>query len=243
MAMVAFLWPAREAPPAPVVIMNQPYAIPASKVGFLDRVMPTSKAWAPLWRLRYALLGRRQEINIQSTIIDLTGSNPLAVIDCLPSKPDFASSDGTRVWRLKEVELKVLRKRLKKAGDDHILDSSRVIMGDETEAHVSSGNSIPINGKLQQVGFSVGLLPRIHKATTDLTIVVVHSQPVTNQPNSTADVPQASSVSIQTNFALGGRFQLPRQSAAIFVLHSASGLMNQRDMGLLITPQVIKPKK
>ncbi len=96
MAMVAFLWPAREAPPAPVVIMNQPYAIPASKVGFLDRVMPTSKAWAPLWRLRYALLGRRQEINIQSTIIDLTGSNPLAVIDCLPSKPDFASSDGTR---------------------------------------------------------------------------------------------------------------------------------------------------
>ena len=133
-------------------------------------------------------------------------------------------------------------RRALEADDDRILDSSRVIMGDETEAHTLSGNSILINGKLQQVGFSVDLLPRIHKATIDLTIVVVHSQPVTNQPNSTADVPQASSVSIQTNFALGGRFQLPRESAAIFVLHSASGA-NQRDMGLLITPQVMQPKK
>src|SRR5437867_1914540 len=102
---------------------------------------------------------------------------------CLPSKPDFASSDGTQVCRLKEVELKGLRKRLKEADDDRILDSSRVIMGDETEAHTLSGNSILINGKLQQVGFSVDLLPRIHKATINLTIVVVHSQPVTNQPN------------------------------------------------------------
>ena len=241
--IIALFWPAREAPPAAVVIMNQPYVIPPVKVGFLDGIMPTSKAWAPLWRLRYALLGRRQEINIQSTIIDLTGSNPLAVINCLPSQPDFASSDGTQVWRLKEVELKGLRKRLKEARDDHILDSSRVIMGDETEAHVLSGNSILINGKLQQVGFSVDLLPRIHKATIDLTIVVVHSQPITNQPNSTADDPQASSVSIRTNFALGGRFQLPRESVGIFVLHSVPGLSNQGNMGLLITPQVIKAKK
>ena len=241
--MVALLWPSRQAPLPPVAIMNQPYTIPPPKAALLDRIMPTSKAWAPLWRLRYALFGRKQNITIQNTIIDLTGSNQLTVIDFLPGQPDFVNFDGLRVWLLREVELNVLRKRLKEAGDDHVLDSSRVSLGDETEAQLHSGNSISINGKLQQVGFSVDVLPRIHKRTTDLTAVVVYSEAVTNQSVSSVAVSQTGSVSVQTNFALAGRFQLSRESAGIFVLHSAPGLTNQRAMGLLIKPQVMKPKK
>jgi len=223
--------------------MGQPYTIPPAKVGFLDRVMPYSKAWAPLWQLRYALFGRKQNILIQNTTIDLTGSTSLAVVDCLPGKPDFASPDGLRVWLLREVELKLLRKRIKEAGDDYVLDSSRVSLGDETEAQLHSGNSITINGKLQQVGFYVDVLPRIHKRTTDLTIIVVYSVAVTNQPTASVDAPPAGSVSIQTNFAFCGRFQLPRESAGIFVLHSTPGLEKKREIGLLLTSQVLQSKK
>jgi len=205
--------------------------------------MPYSKAWAPLWQLRYALFGRKQNILIQSTIFNLTGSNSLKVLDCLPAKPDFAGSEGLRVWLLSEVELQMLRNGLKEAGDDHVLDSSRVSLGDETEAQLYSGNSITINGNLQKVGLYVDVLPRIHKKTTDLTTVVVYSEAVTNRLTSSVDVPPAGSVSIQTNFALAGRFQLPRENSAVFVLQSAPGLTNQRDMGLLITPQVMQPKK
>ena len=96
--MAGFLWPAPKKPLAPVVMMNQLYAIPPAKVGFLDRIMPTSKAWAPLWRLRYALLGRNKDIMIDSTIIDLTASKPLMMLDLLPAKPDFSSSDRLQVW-------------------------------------------------------------------------------------------------------------------------------------------------
>jgi len=241
--ILALLSPARRAPLSPVILMNQPYAIPPAKVGFLDRIMPYGKAWAPLWRLRYALFGRKQNITIQNTIIDLTGSQSLKVIDCLPGEPDFADSDGVRVWFLRDAELKELRKRLKETGDEVVLDSSRVSLGDEAEAQLHSGNSITINGKPQQVGFSVDVLPRIHKRTTDLTTIVVYSEAVTNQSTARVDAPPAGSVSIQTNFALGGRFQLPRENAAIFVLRSAHGSTNQKVMALLITPQVNQSKK
>ena len=239
--MIALLWPAHEAPLPPVAIMNQPYTIPRPKVGFLDRVMPTSKAWAPLWRLRYALFGRKQNITIQNTIIDLTGSNQLAVIDFLPGRPDFVNLDGLRVWLLREVELNVLRKRLKEAGDDHVLDSSRVSLGDETEAQLHSGNSISINGKLQQVGFSVDVLPRIHKRTTDLCRGCLLGSG--NESVSFECRWFPGSVSVQTNFALAGRFQLSRESDGIFVLHSAPGLTNQKDLGLILIPQVLQSKK
>jgi len=223
--------------------MNQPYAIPPGQVGLLDRVMPTSKSWGWLWRLRYALLGRKKTINLDSTIINLTASNSLMVVDLLPGHPDFARSDGLRVWRLSESEVNSLRKRLKEATDDHILASSRVTTGDGAEAQIFCGSSTPINGKQQQVGFSVALLPRIRNGITDLTAVAVFSEAETNQTTLRVEGPQAGSFSIQTNFAFGGRFQLSRESAGIFVLHSSSGLTNKKEIGLLLTSQVLQPKK
>src|SRR5438874_8965410 len=88
-----------------------------------------------------------QEKNkIDSTIIDLTASKPLPMVDLLPVKPDFLSPDGLRVWRLKQVELNGLRKRLNEASDDHILASPRVTTGDGTKAQIFCGRFIPING-------------------------------------------------------------------------------------------------
>src|SRR5258705_199279 len=89
---IGFLWPAHETPLAPVIMMRQPFTIPPAKVGLLDRVMPTSKAWAPLWRLRYAVFGKIKSINLDSTIIDFTGLDISTLADLLPHNPDFAGS-------------------------------------------------------------------------------------------------------------------------------------------------------
>jgi hypothetical protein len=239
----ALLWPAREVPRKPVVIMNQPYVIAPAKVPLLDRVMPASKTWAPLWQLRYVIFGRNKSVNIEGTIIDLTGSKPLSVIDLLPERPEFEGSNGLRVWRLNEVELKGVRNRLKEAPEDHILASPRIITGDGTQAGLFSGQPIRMDGKVQQVGCSMNLLPRIRGSTTDLSAIVVYSEAVTNQTSLSLDVPSPGSVSIQTNFSFGGRFQLPKESVGILVLYSAPGSSKQKEIGLLLSCKVLEGKK
>jgi len=149
---------------------------------------------------------------------------------------------GLRVWRLNEVELKGLRTRLKEAPEDHILASPRVITGDGAQAGLFCGQSRPINGKPQQVGCPVNLLPRIRGSTTDLTAVVVFSEVVTNPTISSVDAPSAGSVSIQTNFAFAGRFQLPRESAGIFVLQSVPGASNPKQIALIVSCKVLESK-
>jgi len=228
---MTLLWASREAPIPPVVIMNQPYGIPRAKVGLLDRIMPTTKAWAPLWRLRYALFGRKKIISVESTLINFTASDPLRVIDLLPGQPDFAGSDGLQVWRLKDFEVSSLLKRLKEATDDPILFSGRITVGDGTQAQMLCASPVPINGTQQQVGFSFDLLPRIRKGTTDLTAVVVFSKAVTNQITLGIDDPEIGSISIETNFAFAGQFQLPMKSAGIL------------EIGLLLKSQVLQSKK
>jgi hypothetical protein len=223
-------------------MLEPPYIIPPAKVRFLDRIMPTGKAWAPLWRLRYALLGQKRGITIENTIIDLTGRTPLPVLDILPPKPDFARSNTIRVWRLSNAEVSMLRKRGKEASDDHVLAVSRIMTGDESEAQIFSGNSILSNGKLQQAGLSVDLLPRFRKRATDLTLVVIYSEAVTNNSTLNAGVVQAGLVSVQTNFAFGARLQIPLESAGIFVLRTGPGLTN-KEMGLLLTCQWLPRKK
>lgn len=193
--------------------------------------------------MRYGLLGRKKVINIDSTIINLRASNSLMVVDLLPGQPDFARSDGLRVWRLSESEVNSLRKRLKEATDDHILASSRVTTGDGAEAQIFCGSSIPINGKQQQVGFSVGLLPRIRKGITDLTAVAVFSEAETNQTTFVSKILRPVPLPFKPILPSGGRFQLSRESAGIFVFHSSSGLTNKKEIGLLLTSQVLQPKK
>src|SRR5258706_5784616 len=114
-AIAGLLLPERDppAPLAPVIIMNRPYTIPTPKIRLLDRIMPQSRASAWLWRLRYALLGKTKSINLDSTFIDITGSDLSTVAHGLPTNPDFTSSDGLRVWRLKQSDLHGLQQLFK----------------------------------------------------------------------------------------------------------------------------------
>ena len=66
---------------------------------------------------------------------------------------------------------------------------------------------------------------------------------ITNQAISSVDVLAAGLVSIPTNFAFAGRFQLPKESAGIFVLQSVPGLANQKEIGLLLSCKVLGSKK
>ena len=236
-ALVALLVPGHNTPPpAPVIIMSRPYTIPAPHVGLLDRVMPVSPSWAWLWRIRYALFGRTKTINLNSTIIDFTGSASSALADVLPTNPDYVGSDGLRVWRLREAEVHGLR-QLFKEEPDQIVTSSRMATGDKVDTSLYCGNSALVNGTQQQVGLSARVLPSIRQETTDLTAVFCFSEAMTNPPVA------GGAVSIQTNFEFAGRFQLPKGMAGLLVLPPVPGSTNHKRLGLFLTSNVSQPKK
>ncbi len=217
--------------------MSRPYKIPAPKIGLLDRVMPQSKSWAWLWRVRYAFLGQTKAIEISTRFIDFSGVSA----ELLATKPDFAGADGLRVWRLKDADLKRLRQRLKEKSD-YILDSGRITLGDKTICQMHSGSAALINGTQQPVGSFVEVLPFLSSGTIDLTAAFSFSEVVTN-PTSTSEFPSTTAVSIHTNFDLAGRFQLSKEMNGMFVLPAAPPSTNQKRVGLLFTSTVIQPKK
>jgi hypothetical protein len=230
------------APAKPVIILSQPYIIPAAKVGWLDRVMPRSRSWGWLWQFRYALFGRAKMINLNTTLIDFSGSDTSRLVDFLPAKPDFAGPDGLRVWRLREAGVRGLKKLLEEK-PEQILASPRVTTGDKTECAMYCGSSVPINGIQQRVGLNLHLLPYFRKETIDLTTVFTFSEAATNPPVEVGNFLDPGAVSVHTNFDFAGRFQLPKEMAGIFVLPVAPASTNQKHIGLLLTSNLLHPKK
>jgi len=69
------------------------------------------------------------------------------------------------------------------------------------------------------------------------------SEAITNTAISIGDSAGAGAVSIQTNIDFGGRFQLPKETAGLFVLPVAPVSTNQKLLGLLLTADVPQSKK
>ena len=228
-------------PPAPVVIMSRPYMIQAPRIGLLDRVMPSGRSWAWLWKIRYALFGRIKAVNVNTSIIDFTGSDSW-VTTILPANPDFIGADGLRVWRLREHEVRGLRELFKER-PDQIVASCGIATGDKVECSVYSGISVPINGTQQPIGLSARVLPSIRNGTTDLTAIFSFSEALTNTAISIDEGSGAGRIVIKTNFDLGGRFQLPREMASLFILPAAPASTNQKRVGLLLTSDQPQSKK
>jgi hypothetical protein len=225
--------------PAPIVIMARPYAIQAPPVGLLDRIMPQSRSWGWLWRLRYAVLGKSPIINLDSSIIDCSDSNLPAIITFLPDEPDLATSDGTQIWRLKTTEIQALRRRLKERPGQTIA-SPRIATGDKAQCRLYTGpGSKLINGIQQQPGLTVELVPTLRKATNDLTAIFCLSELVTNLSISTTNSSYGA-VSIETNLDFAGRFQLTPEMPAIFVLPPPK---TQKRLAVLVTSTVQKARK
>ena len=237
-----FLPPGNQTPAAPVILMTQPYRMPVAKVGLLDRIMPLGRSWAWLWQVRYALFGRVKTIDFDTTIIDFTGWDFSTLSNSLPATPDFAAANGLRLWRVKEADVRSLRGRFK-ANPDQLLSTSRVRTGDNIACEIFSGNSIAINGTQQPVGLRMDLLAGIHKQGTDLTAVFCFSEPETNSLVTSEAVPGIAAVSIHTNLEFGARVQLSKELSSIFVLAPPPAAPNQKQVGLLLTSNVLKPKR
>ena len=203
--------------------------------------MPSGRSWAWLWKIRYALFGQIKPVNVNTSIIDFTGSDS-SVTKILPANPDFIGADGLRVWRLREHEVRGLRELFKER-PDQIVASSRMATGDKVECSLYCGNSVLVNGTQQPIGLSARVFPSIRKGTTDLTAILSFSEAITNATISIGDGTAAGADTIQTNFDLGGRFQLPKETAGLFVLSAAPASTNQKRLGLLLTSDVPQSKK
>jgi hypothetical protein len=157
--------------------------------------------------------------------------------ELVKSDAEFSGADGTRVWRLDGDDLGALRK-LFKENPDSIVSSASATTSDKRECRMYCGASVPVNGTQQQVGLSLDFLPVIRKGTTDLTAMFSYSQAVTNQAADSGGL-----ISVRTNFEFAGRFQLPKDKPAVFVLPPAPASTNQKRLALLVTAEVLRPKK
>lgn len=235
------LWMTRRdlpSPPAPVIIMSPPYVFSVPQISYLDRVMPVGPGWTWLWKIRYALLGKSPTIKLDTSIIDLAALDD-SVAGILPNAPEFTGAGGLRVWRVREKELRGLQELFKER-PNQIVASSRIVTGDKGECSIHSGNTVLINGTQQPVGLNVRVLPLMRKATIDLAAVFSFSEAITN---TTIGADKAGLIVIQTNFDLGGRFQLPKEMDGLFILPAPPGFANQKRLGLLMTADLPLSKK
>jgi hypothetical protein len=223
----------QQSPPTqePATFFKTPYTIPTPRVGLLDRVMPMGPAWAWLWNLRYAILGKTRVLDINTMIIDLKGLDASALTP--KAKPDVASQDGFQVWRTRASDPDRLRQLLKDT-PEHILLAPRVTTGDRVQASIYTGTSFVKNGIQQQSGIKADFLPVIRDNTLDLTATLQCSETVTNTDGT---------VITRTNVDLAGRFLLSQDAPGVLILATATRSTEEKRIAIILNSKVQWPTR
>ena len=236
------LLPSPPAPPASVIVMPLPYSIPRQRISLFDAWVPRNPSWAWLWRLKEQIQGRRKTFDLATTIIDFTSAGDSFLTNFPAAKPAFTNTNGLKIWLMGDPELTALRGGLKRVPGADVLSAGRITTADGMEAQLFSGNTISINGSPGNVGMAINLLPHVRRDSTDLTTIITFSETITNQPGATLDSSQTSTISIQTDFAVAARIQIPK-ATGVFLLDTGSGAPNHKRIGVILSVNPPPPKK
>ena len=194
-------------------VPNHPVPIP-------DRWIPRNWGW--LWRTKEMVLGRRKTVTLDGKVISLPSQNPAArELAILSRTPDLAEG-GTKIWLLSTNELADLRNEIGSVSNS-VLTAGRITMGEKSEGMLASTQPLSAGfGRMVSAGLSFNVYPVLHKHSTTVWLALAYSQFVTN----------GEMISVQTNLALNGRFELPHGSG-IIILKAEPG---SDRLGFLLVP-------
>lgn len=230
----------RPEPPATVILMPLAAAIPPLELPLPDRWIPRSWGW--LWRLKYALLGELKAVTFEVKVIDFAGSSESVRANYSLGPSNFEDRNRMRVWLLGDDDVRSLRHDLKQKPGHRVRSSPKVITASGVQSSLQSVETISIDGTPNKVGLMMTLAPRIRQKSTDLTAIITFTECVTNQPADRTKASPAPAISIQTNFAVAARIQIPKENT-VLLLDTGPDSRNGRCTGVMISPSFPRSKK
>lgn len=193
-----------------------------------------------LERPKRLLLGPAKAITLRASLTDF--KDPLMLSNLALPKAEFPGTNGVRVWIVNDSELKALRGRVEKTPGAVVIANPDVMTADGMRSEVSITSQASINGTNQTVGLVLQFFPKARRDSTDLTLILVFTEAVTNRIEAAADMRQTNAISIRTNVAIAARFQIPR-GRSVFLLNTDRSVTNGKTTGVIISAAVQQPSR
>ena len=209
----------------PVMLFPASYQFPSPPVSLFARWVPPTPAWAWLWHLKEAVLGKIKPVEIDTDIITLSPTLQPSLGAATFDGPGSLAASRVRVWQLETAGLNALRQQLKTNSAMVFRNSPRIITGDGITASLFAGQTVVLKGVTNETGVRVTYGTHTQPELIDLTASLSLVEPFTNEIQVTG---------FQTNLDLKARFQVTN-GIGIFLIQSFPDQTNRDPVGILLS--------
>ena len=213
---IAWIMATRPPPPRlPVTIFPPGYKIPPQKASIPDRWI--SRKWGWYWRLKQRVFGPPKIVTLGATVFEYSAP-PEEVLSSLGvGEATFTNTSGVHIWITNHTGITAMEERVTHSTNRfRVTAAPRITSADAAQSRIMSSWRVSVAGVATDVGVVLGCLPRVHKDSTDLTVVLRVTEAITNSGPETF----ASSngvVSVATNFEVAARLQIPREGGVLLL--------------------------
>lgn len=229
---VAFLIFRSTARVPPVMILQDGLPSPRRSFGIVSRLPLRLQQF--VYRVKYGVLGPPKAVSLNATIwyvsVPTAASIPFSL-----GKPEFADTNGLRVWLISTNDLLAVPS----AFSSETLFAPRISTAHGIRASMAMTKTAFVNGKQQPVGLTLDCLPYVHSDSIDLAMRLTLTDIVTNQING-GITPTNAAISIQTNCYAALRIQIPHGSGVFIFQENARG---SEGRGVMLSASTPRTKK
>ena len=216
------------------MILHDGFPTPRRSLGIFSRLPPSALALCS--RIKYELFGPRRAVDLKTSILQF--ELPPETIELSLGKPEFADTNGLRIWILKTNDLHAAYLDATRLSEIRLLGAPALRTLHGVPASISATKTVSIHGAQNAVGLTLDCLPYVRRDWIDLALRLTITEVASNDVSHSFVV--TNSISIQTNSLHALRMQIPNGSGA-FILHETAN--HSAGTGVFISPSSPPAKK
>src|SRR4051812_21108764 len=234
-ALVVFLnRPRKEETLEPVTILSGPFMLPVAPRDRFAITFRRGGRWAA--RAEDAFFGKRKPVDVSADLIPLSAAACTNLESTLnPGAPTFSQTNGLKLWFLSGGELKEIAQKISPTPGMEMLTHPRLVMADGIGGSMFMGQSVRVNGKFVEVGFSMRCAATFRDHSTELLTEIVQSEALAGRTVVVEDlVPIWTIVGVKTNLEVNARLDVPDGKG--FLLVKWPGEKETNGWGVIVHP-------
>jgi len=223
-AFVAWVRTGAKSPPGPpVTILPGPYMLQATdRDRFLFSFNRNSR-WVS--RAENLIFGPRKSVNVFTDLFAVRGELLTNFGSTMPlGEPVFTNANGLGIWFPKAVDIELANWRLARLTEAEVLSHPRVVAAEGFKSSVFMGQSIPIGGATNDIGFTMecSVVPGAPKDLTELALTIIQTEITTNAV-------------VRTNLNVSAHLRIPK-GCGVVILDGAARGAGEKGFGMIINP-------
>jgi len=186
----------------PVTILTSPFVLPAAPRDRFAMTFGQNRRWVA--RAEEAFFGKRKSVTISADIIEFSVPAFTNLESALNADAStFNQTNVLNAWFLTESQLKEIGQRISRTPGMVTLTHPRLQIADGMGGTVFMGQSVLMNGKPEEIGFSMRCAATLHEDSTEMLTEIVQSE--------------LNSARVQTNLAINARLNVPNGKGILLV--------------------------